>query len=119
MGIFNYGIDRMTVTKALQIAQGQVKGHLSKEAIAKINKSTADVRQIVDGQSTVYGINTGFGPICNVKISPEDTKELQYNILKSHSAGVGNPINKETAKLMMILKVHSLAKGYSGIQLNT
>lgn len=119
MDIFNYGIDRLTVSKALQIAQGKIKGQLSEEAITKINKSTADVQQIVEGQSTVYGINTGFGPLCNVKISPEDTKELQYNILKSHSVGVGHPIQKETAKLMMILKVHSLAQGYSGIQLST
>ncbi len=119
MDFFNYGIDRMTVTKALQIARGQIKGQLNEEAIRKINKSTADVQEIVEGNSTVYGINTGFGPLCNVKISAEDTRELQYNILKSHSVGVGNPIQKETAKLMMILKVHSLAQGYSGIQLST
>lgn len=119
MDFFNYGIDRLTVSKALLIARREINGQLNQTAIKKINKSTADVQEIVDGESTVYGINTGFGPLCNVKISSEDTKELQYNILKSHSVGVGNPISKETAKLMLILKVHSLAHGYSGIQLST
>lgn len=119
MDFFNYGIERLTVSTALLIARGKVIGQLNQSATEKINKSTAAVQEIVEGKSTVYGINTGFGPLCNVKISAEDTKELQYNILKSHSVGVGNAISKETAKLMMILKVHSLAQGYSGIQLST
>ena len=119
MNFFNYGIDQLTTSKALEIARGERLGILNEEAKAKIENSAAQVQQIVAGDSTVYGINTGFGPLCNVKISPEDTRELQYNILKSHSVGVGNPIAKEIAKLMMILKVHSLAKGFSGIQMPT
>ncbi len=67
----------------------------------------------------VYGINTGFGPLCTTSISKEETKTLQSNILKSHSVGVGKPINTEIAKLMLILKVHALAKGFSGIGVAT
>jgi len=119
MDFFNYGLDRLTTSKAIEIASGRIKGILSAEAIKQVVKSTAYVEEITAKETTVYGINTGFGPLCNVKISAEDTKELQYNILKSHSVGVGEPIAPEIAKLMMIQKVHSLAKGYSGIQLST
>ena len=66
-----------------------------------------------------YGINTGFGPLCTEKISLEDTETLQYNILKSHSVGVGDPIPNRIAKLMMILKVQSLSQGFSGITIET
>jgi histidine ammonia-lyase len=69
----------------------------------------------VEHGEPVYGINTGFGPLCTTKISKSETKILQTNILKSHSVGVGPPIDTEIAKLMLVLKVHALAQGYSGI----
>lgn len=119
MDTFNYGSDRLTTSLALKIARGQVKAILSKETIEKVNQSAQYVKEITEKETTVYGINTGFGPLCTTKISPEDTETLQYNILKSHSVGVGNPILPELSKLMMILKVHSLAQGFSGIQLST
>ncbi|HRH61437.1 MAG TPA: histidine ammonia-lyase, partial [Chitinophagaceae bacterium] len=84
-----------------------------------INASNANVQQIVDNDKTVYGVNTGFGILANTKISKEDTATLQYKILQSHSVGVGDAIAGETAKLMLITKVHALAKGFSGVQLST
>ncbi|OEJ99931.1 histidine ammonia-lyase [Roseivirga misakiensis] len=119
METFNYGIDRLTNSLALKIAQGEVKGILSEIAEAKVLKSAQHVQDITEKGTTVYGINTGFGPLCTTLISEEDTKTLQYNILKSHSVGVGKPISNQLSKLMMILKVHSLAQGFSGIQLAT
>ena len=116
---FYYGIDYLTTGKALQIANGELAGILSKESLDKVAKSQQIVTDIVNGDQAVYGINTGFGPLCTTKISKEDTDTLQYNILKSHSVGVGNPIPKEIAKLMLILKIHALAKGYSGIAIST
>lgn len=116
---FSYGIDFLSAGKALRIAKGEIKGILSEASIKQIKDSTQAVEEIVAGNDTVYGINTGFGPLCTTKISAKDTKELQYNILKSHSVGVGKPIENTIAKLMMILKVHSLAQGFSGIQLST
>lgn len=119
MKTFNYGIDHLTTSLALQIAKGEVKGILSEQAKNGVLKSAQYVQDITESGTTVYGINTGFGPLCTTLISPEDTKTLQYNILKSHSVGVGNPISQQLSKLMMILKVHSLAQGFSGIQLAT
>lgn len=116
---FNYGIDQLTTSKALQLSKGLTKGVLTQEALDQISASCQAVQDIVASDKTVYGINTGFGPLCTTKISAKDTKQLQYNILKSHSVGVGKPIDSQIAKLMMILKVHSLARGFSGIQLTT
>lgn len=116
---FHYGVDQLTCSTALQIAKGQVKGILSQDAREAISKSAGYVKEIVASERTVYGINTGFGPLCTSSISPADTRKLQENILMSHAVGVGEPIDKELSKLMLILKVHALAKGFSGVQLET
>ena len=117
--IFNYGADKLTVSAVLAIASGKMKAILNNETVLKIKNSHQHVQQIVDENKTVYGINTGFGILANTPISKEDTATLQYKILQSHSVGVGDPIPVEVAKLMLITKVHALAKGYSGIQLST
>lgn len=117
--IFNYGRDTLTTGKALDLAQGKVKGVLNNEAVKKINASSHNVQQIVDNDKTVYGVNTGFGILANTAISKEDTATLQYKILQSHSVGVGDAIPVEVAKIMLITKVHALAQGYSGVQLST
>lgn len=116
---FRYGIDQLTVGKAIDIAAGKLPGILAPEEAEKVNTSHSYVQTIVSQHRTVYGINTGFGPLCDTKISEEDTRALQYNILQSHSVGVGQPIPQEIAKLMLITKVHALAQGYSGVALST
>lgn len=116
---FHYGIDSLTPSKALDIAQGILKGILSPQAREKIEESQRQVSAIVEQERTVYGINTGFGILSNTRISPEDTTTLQHKILQSHSVGVGDPIPIEIAKLMLITKVHALAQGYSGIRMET
>ncbi|KQC30157.1 histidine ammonia-lyase [Flagellimonas eckloniae] len=116
---FHFGEHHLTASIALGITKGSVKGILSTDYLKKIEESNLRVQNIVAKGDTVYGINTGFGPLCNTKISKEDTKILQSNILQSHSVGVGKPISKVLAKLMLILKIHALAKGYSGIAVST
>lgn len=117
--VFNYGIDHLTVADALAIASGQLPAVLNAAAIDRINASRQHVQQIVAHDTTVYGINTGFGILSNTKISAADTQTLQHKILQSHSVGVGDPIPATVAKLMLITKVHALAQGYSGVQLQT
>lgn len=116
---FFYGIDCLTIGNALAIASGHKKGVLNKTAIANIQKSEQYVQQIVKTNKTVYGVNTGFGVLATTPVSEQDTRILQHKILQSHSVGVGNPIGIEVAKLMLITKVHALAKGFSGVQLTT
>ncbi|MGZ3945500.1 MAG: histidine ammonia-lyase [Mucilaginibacter sp.] len=116
---FKYGTDHLSIGLCLDIASGKVKGVIGEDAKARIISSWKAVKTIVEREIPVYGINTGFGPLCDTHISEEDTGTLQYNLLKSHSVGVGNPIPEEIAKLMLITKVHALAQGYSGIPLTT
>ena len=116
---FNYGIDQLRVGTAIALASGTLKGVLNEEAIRKIKSSRQSVQQIVSDNRTVYGINTGFGILANTRISEADTVTLQHKILESHSVGVGDPIPVELAKLMLITKVHALAQGYSGVQVET
>jgi len=113
---FLYGSGQLTTGICLDIASGKVKGIIGPEAAERINRSRAAVEEIVHHEKPVYGINTGFGPLCDTHISEADTSRLQSNILKSHSVGVGRPIPTEIAKLMLITKVHALAQGYSGIR---
>lgn len=115
--MFVYGIDRLTVGKVMAIANGRLKAGLSDYVISKINASRQKVEIMANSNKAVYGINTGFGPLCDVKISPEQTNLLQKNLLVTHAVGVGNPIDKRISKIMMICKVHALCKGFSGIRL--
>ena len=87
--------------------------------MVRIRRSQQYVSDIVADNKTVYGINTGFGVLANTHISAEDTRTLQHKILQSHSVGVGKPISPFLSKIMMITKVHSLAQGYSGVQVET
>lgn len=113
--IFNYGADHLTIGICLDIAAGKTKGIINAEADQAIRASWREVEKIVHAHHPVYGINTGFGPLCDTRISEADTSLLQSNILKSHSVGVGKPIPQEIAKLMLITKVQALAQGYSGV----
>jgi len=105
----------MTSDTALKILRDQIRWGVTEETGRVIRESHDVVLGIAEGTTAVYGINTGFGPLCTTVIDRSDTGELQRNLLLSHSAGVGKPIEKELAKLMMILKVHALAQGYSGV----
>lgn len=116
---FHYGQDELSSLTALQLANGVKENKISEKTQNQISENAEAVQDIVKSQQTVYGINTGFGPLCQTAISQEDTRKLQDNILRSHSVGVGDPISLTTAKLMLILKVHALSQGYSGVQLST
>lgn len=115
--MFHFGEDKLTTRIALEILRNKMESQISARAIEKIESSHRQVLKISEGEKAVYGINTGFGPLCTTIISKTQTFDLQRNILLSHSVGVGNPIAKEIAKLMLILKVHALAKGHSGVSM--
>jgi histidine ammonia-lyase len=114
---FQYGIDNLTVDIAISIAYGETKAVLTDIAIDRINACRKKVETMANSDRAIYGINTGFGPLCDKRISPSDTNRLQENLLISHAVGVGEPISSHLSKLMMISKVHTLSKGYSGARL--
>ena len=93
---------------------------LSDVAIQQIQKA----RTYLDSFSgtngaPVYGVNTGFGSLCNTIIPDHDMSQLQRNLLISHACGMGNEVPAEIVRLMLLLKVLGLSKGFSGVQLET
>ena len=115
--MFRYGLDKLTVGKSLGILRGTLNAGITKVTIEKIRASHNIVLNTALKDNAVYGVNTGFGPLCDTIISKDKTSELQRKILLSHSVGVGNPIDNEIAKLMLILKINSLTQGFSGISM--
>ncbi len=114
--MFKYGIEQLTVDKVIAISKGELKGALTEEAISKVKECRRKVDVMSNGTKAVYGINTGFGPLCDVQITPEETSQLQTNLLITHAVGVGNPIDKQISKIMMICKVQALCQGFSGVR---
>ncbi len=91
---FKYGIGHLTPELALQIANGDVSGIIAEEVKARIIKNYETVQKIAKGKKIVYSVNTGFGSLCTTIISKEETGKLQENLLKSHSVGIGEPIEQ-------------------------
>ncbi len=103
-----------------EILERQKKLGLSEEAKLNIKKSREYlVQKMKDNETPVYGINTGFGSLCNVKIAPDKLSELQENLVMSHACGTGALVPKPIIKLMLFLKIQSLSYGYSGVQIET
>ncbi|SDH68501.1 histidine ammonia-lyase [Myroides phaeus] len=112
--------DVFTIEKLNEIlTQGQ-KIQLSEEARANIeNCRTYLDNKMAEHKDPIYGINTGFGSLCNVKIDNENLSKLQENLMKSHACGTGELVPEEIIKIMLLLKVKSLSYGNSGVQLAT
>ncbi|QXP72577.1 histidine ammonia-lyase [Tenacibaculum sp. AHE15PA] len=115
--MFKYGIDKLTVNKVIAIAKGTLKALITSDAVKAINECRRKVEVMANSNVATYGINTGFGPLCDVQITPAETSKLQENLLITHAVGVGNPIDKKLSKIMMICKVHALCQGFSGVRL--
>jgi histidine ammonia-lyase len=116
------GIDgaRLTIGDVVAVARGRVPVVLTVEAQARVLRSRAWVDAAgSSGGLTVYGVNTGYGSLAEVHISPEDVAALARNLILSHSAGVGRALDEETTRAAMLIRANTLAKGYSGIRLET
>ncbi len=89
---------------------------LHPDAVSRMNASRAVVEKLLASGATAYGINTGFGKLASVRISPEQVQQLQVNLVRSHCCGVGEPLNEPETRAMMLLRANALAKGLSGIR---
>jgi histidine ammonia-lyase len=89
---------------------------LAPTAVERMNASRAVVERVVASGAAAYGINTGFGKLASVRISPEQVRELQVNLVRSHASGVGQPLNEVETRAMMLLRANALAKGLSGVR---
>jgi histidine ammonia-lyase len=89
---------------------------LAPAAAARMQASRGVVERLVQSGATAYGINTGFGKLASVRISTEQVRQLQVNLVRSHACGVGAPLNEAETRAMMLLRANALAKGLSGVR---
>ena len=110
----------LTLESLQEILNENRKIELSDEAKVDIQKCRDYLnKKMASHDEPIYGINTGFGSLCNVKISNENLSKLQENLVMSHACGTGEEVPKDIVKLMLFLKIQSLSYGYSGVQLET
>jgi histidine ammonia-lyase len=101
------------------VAHRRVEVALAPEARARVERARELVDRVAEGDAAVYGINTGFGTLSEVRIDKRDLRTLQRNLLVSHAAGVGEPLPLPEARALLLLRCNVLAKGFSGIRLVT
>ncbi|MBI4169324.1 MAG: histidine ammonia-lyase [Acidobacteria bacterium] len=98
------------------VARGGARVRLHPSAVRRIERARAVVEEILAGDRQVYGVNTGFGPLKDIRIPADRLGALQLNLIRSHCAGVGAPLPAEATRAVMLLRAHVLARGHSGVR---
>ena len=112
--------EHLSIDLIAEILKSNAKLALSESSITAIVKCRTYLdNKMANSTKPVYGINTGFGSLCDVKINTEDLSQLQKNLVMSHACGTGDQVPQEIVRLMLLLKIQSLAYGHSGVQLKT
>jgi len=109
----------LTFDQLYSVALEDEKVSLSPVAAERMKASRAVVDRLVASGKTAYGINTGFGKLASVRISTEQVRQLQVNLVRSHACGVGEPLSKAETRAIMLLRANALAKGLSGVRPGT
>ncbi|MCG6974708.1 MAG: histidine ammonia-lyase [Desulfobacterales bacterium] len=113
------GTKKTTLEDLISISRRGAKVQLAEASKQRIEKARKLVEQWVKEEKSIYGVTTGFGALSDVAISTKDTRQLQQNILMSHSAGTGDMLDEEAVRAVMALRIKDFALGYSGIRLET
>ena len=106
----------LTIADVVSVARGGQPVAVEAAARERMAVSRAVIEQVVASGETVYGVTTGFGDLADVRISPAQTATLQRNLVRSHAAGVGEPLPTEVVRAMLLLRANALAVGLSGIR---
>jgi histidine ammonia-lyase len=119
MKTISLGFDGMTLDHLVAIAREGVHVLITEGSKKRLRQTRQLIEKWVEAEKTIYGITTGFGALSDVAISKNDTRKLQDNILMSHAAGVGNPLDEQSVRAIMALRIKDLARGHSGVRLET
>ena len=120
MNIYKIGSENIDLILIKKILDSNQKIELSKSQAKIVNGSRGFLeKKINSSNEPIYGVNTGFGSLHNIKIDSKQLNKLQENLIISHACGVGEVISNKVVKIMLLLKIISLSKGYSGVHLNT
>ncbi|MCZ6696619.1 MAG: histidine ammonia-lyase [Acidobacteria bacterium] len=98
------------------VARGSVTVEFGPQAVNRVEKAHAVVRRILERGEQVYGVNTGFGHLKDIRIPPDRLGTLQLNLIRSHAAGTGDPLADDVVRAIMLLRAHVLALGHSGVR---
>ena len=109
----------LTLEEVAAVSREHAAVSIAPEAVEAVNASRRIIDDIVNEERVVYGVTTGFGSLCKVHISKEDCVQLQENLIRTHACGHGAPLSEEAVRAIMLIRVNSLLKGYSGIRLST
>jgi histidine ammonia-lyase len=108
--------NNLTLEQVISIAREGEQVGISERAVAAMQRSRAVVEALAAGDAPVYAVNTGVGLLADVRVAPEDLETLQRNVVRSHAAGVGEPLGRAETRAMMLIRANVLAKGFSGIR---
>ena len=116
MNTFVISADRLTLGQLREVWKAPVRVRLGDDARQRIRASNAKIEQVLASGSSVYGVNTGFGLLARVRIGDEELGQLQDNLIRSHTVGIGPALPDEVVRLILLTKVQALAQGYSGVR---
>jgi histidine ammonia-lyase len=108
--------ETLTLDQLYAIALDGAEVELSPQARERMNASRAVVERLIESNAAVYGVNTGFGKMASVRISREQIRTLQTNLVRSHACGVGTPLSEPEVRAMLALRANAIAKGFSGVR---
>jgi histidine ammonia-lyase len=106
----------LTMEQVVEVARNGAKIEVSKEALEKMAVTRAHIETLAKAETPVYGISTGFGALANRHIAPEDRVQLQKSLIRSHAAGMGDPVEKEVVRALMLLRLKTLVSGRTGVR---
>src|SRR5438132_10461038 len=108
--------EQISLVQLAAVASGGEAVHISDRARPRILASRKLIEQIIERDAVVYGVNTGFGKLAEVRIPREELRQLQLNLVRSHACGIGNPLSEPEVRAMMLLRANVLALGLSGVR---
>jgi len=111
--------ESLTIADVVRVAREKGRVTIAENAKNRVKKSREVLEKLVQKDKVIYGVTTGFGSLSDTRISPQEDRQLQANLIRSHSSGVGDPLGRDTVRALMLLRVNTLTKGYSGIRLET
>ena len=109
--------ENLSLEQVQDLAEGKARAKISPAAERKIKQSRDFVEKALRQGEKIYGVTTGFGLLCDQLISPSQIEDLQRNLIRSHSVGVGPVFDEVTTRAIMVLRANVMAKGYSGVRL--
>ena len=109
-------VSGLTMEDVVSVARHNAKVQISPNALEQMAKTRAHIESLAEAEVPVYGISTGFGALANRHIAPEDRVQLQKSLIRSHAAGMGDPVEREVVRALMLLRLKTLVSARTGVR---